>query len=125
MNQASQPGSDLLRKLDRKLRDDPQPPGLTGRVAIGVRGQDGTTAWLVAACDEQVRTEWTSDYPTFDAALGLDDAAAREVMAGELPSEGNLCIKTGDDALLGSFLTRYFGTAPGTMSLLNLRLGGG
>jgi hypothetical protein len=41
--------------------------------------------WLVVEGEPQLTTRWSDDYPTFDAALGVDEDGSLELRAGSLP----------------------------------------
>ena len=48
--------------------------------------------------------------PLFEAALGLDEAAAERVFAGLRPLPGQLCIRTGSEKVLQQALEDIFGS---------------
>lgn len=112
----------FLNVLAEKIQRHWKRPAGSGRVAFGVQGRMGVTQWMVLDCGRGGKVRWSHEMPEFDAALGLDEDAAAEVLNGRLPKPDQLCIKTGDEALLESILSHYFGNSSGT-SLLELRAG--
>lgn len=117
------PRGALLQRIDALIRRDQKPAGIAGRVAVGVKRRSGGCEWLIAEFGERTATRWTTNFPEFDAALGLDEEGSMELLAGKTPGPQRLCVKTGDLKLLDAFLERYFG-APNAPTLFSLRLRG-
>ena len=90
---APPPGA-LLQRIDALIRRDQKPAGIAGRVAVGVKRRSGVCEWLVAEFGEGTATRWTTNFPEFDAALGLDEEGSMELLAGKTPGPQRLCVKT-------------------------------
>jgi len=114
---------DFLDMLAQKINDHWERPATAGKVAFGVKGKNGVTRWMLVDCGNSGKISWSLQIPEFEAAIGLDEDAAANVAQGRLPSDGQLCIKTGDEALLQSILSHYF-ESPTGLSPLALRAGG-
>jgi len=114
----------LLSVIDRRVRKHTKAATLAGRVCIGIKHRDRPPRWWLATLDRRVQTEWPADLPDFDVALGLDEDAASDILRGQVPRPGSLCIKKGDSDLLERFLCHYFGDED-QLSWLELRAGAG
>jgi len=113
---------DFLDLLAERIKQAWKHPQVCGRVAFGIKNHHGITRWLLLDCNQGGQIHWHQKMPRFDAALGLDEAAAMTTVNGHPPLPGQLCIKTGDEKLLMSVLAHYFGNKTG-LSLLELRTG--
>ena len=92
----------------RRRRSDAAPPGFEGRIAVGVRGQSGSS-WWCADFGRAVTTSFVSDYPNADALVGFDHTTARAVLGLQPLPEHPVRLSTGKRELLESFLRRYLG----------------
>lgn len=99
----------LLNYLDARVRKDTLPPGLVGRVCVGVkdRARGGVVRWWIADFSDQARTSFAAERPReYGVAVGLDDDGARAMLG--LPVRGQpMQLVAGDRALLLKFVRRY------------------
>ncbi len=110
----------LLQEIDRKVKGAPVDRALCGRVSIGVKRRAGGCCWWRVDLGANSATEWSEEFPTFDAALGLGELTAERLFAGQALVDEALCMKTGDLELLERFMDSYFG-APKGVGMLALR----
>jgi hypothetical protein len=115
-------GARLLALLDALVTRDGSAPGLDGRVAVGVRCDDGRWAfWRASPEVRKATTELFDGAPPADVTLVVDADVAESILrTGQTPANPVMLAIEGDRALFRQFARRYL--AP--RSWLDVRAGG-
>ena len=115
-------GAEFLYAIAATVEDDTGMPGISGRVAIGVRDEEGQLWWAVSL-GGQAQGSFLSERPK-DAGVALllgPGEALRMMRDGSLPERPQLLQIWGDRSLLQRFSQRYLKR----QSSLSLRSEGG
>ena len=98
----------LLTQLNEIIDRDTAPPGVKGRVAIGVRTGEVTDWWCVKL-GAKAEAHFTNETPDqHDVLLLMDDGVATAIeKTGHLPEHYELLQLDGDRELVERFLVRY------------------
>jgi hypothetical protein len=111
---------DFLEILRAFAERDRAAPGMTGKLAIGVRGPSGVR-WLHVTLRQNAHATFSDSVDTdVDAALLMGEPEAATLLSGKTLSEPTCLQRYGNASLITQFMNRYVRR----QSLLAFRVGG-